>query len=170
MLIRQIWQILLIWQIWQIWQSWHTWKLERYAKFDKFNKIDKFDRFDKFFWYNKFCWFDKSDIFDKVDIIENLKDMPSFTVLNKRSYCIIGWDKNFKIYTGKYEKKGSFLPLYMILSIFLVNFKPLFHIFLYPFLKKAYTTLISGQNYLTNPIKFLLGPFFGFQQYPFESH
>ena len=109
----------------------------RYVKFDKFNKIDKFDRFDKFFWYNKFCWFDKSDIFDKVDIIENLKDMPSFTVLNKRSYCIIGWDKNFKIYTGKYEKKGSFLPLYMILSIFLVNFKPLFHIFLYPFLKRG---------------------------------
>ena len=90
----------------------------RYVKFDKFNKIDKFDRFEKFFWYNKFCWFDKSDKFDKVDILENLKDMTSFTVLNKRSYCIIGWDKNFKIYTGKYEKKGSFM-LYLTLRGFM---------------------------------------------------
>ena len=87
----------------------------RYVKFDKFNKIDKFDRFDKFFWYDKFCWFDKSDKFylldksdkfDQVDILENLKDMTSFTVLNKRSYCIIGWGKNMKkwvIYASIYD-------------------------------------------------------------------
>ena len=94
----------------------------RYVKFDKFNKIDKFDRFDKFFWYNKFCWFDKpdkfcwfdkSDRFDKVDILENLKDMLSFTVLNKRNYCIIGWDKN----TGKYEKIAH-LCLYIRFYLF----------------------------------------------------
>ena len=85
----------------------------RYVKFDKFNKIDKFDRFEKFFWYNKFCWFDKSDKFDKVDILENLKDMLSFTVLNKRNYCIIGWDKN----TGKYEKIAH-LCLYIRFYLF----------------------------------------------------
>ena len=97
---------------------------DRYVKFYKFNKVDKFDRFDKFFWYDKFCWFDKSDKFylfdksdkfylfdksdkfDQVDILENLKDMTSFTVLNKRSYCIIGWGKNMKswiIYASIYD-------------------------------------------------------------------
>ena len=110
----------------------------RYVKFDKFNKIDKFDRFDKFFWYDKLCWFDKSDRFDKVDILENLKDMTSFTVLSKKSYCIIGWDKNVKIYTGKYEKMAHLCLYIWFYIFFLANFEPLFHKFLYPFLRSGF--------------------------------
>ena len=120
----------------------------RYVKFDKFNKIDKFDRFEKFFWYNKFCWFDKSDKFDKVDILENLKDMLSFTVLNKRNYCIIGWDKN----TGKYEKIAHLCLYVRFYLFFLANFEPLFHIFLYPFLKRGLHHLNQWTKLLTNPI------------------
>ena len=79
----------------------------------KFTPIDRLNNFNRYVKFDKFNKIDKSDKFDKVDILENLKDMLSFTVLNKRNYCIIGWDKN----TGKYEKIAH-LCLYIRFYLF----------------------------------------------------
>ena len=99
----------------------------------KFTPIDRLNNFNRYVKFDKFNKIDKSDKFDKVDILENLKDMLSFTVLNKRNYCIIGWDKN----TGKYEKIDHLCLYIRFYLFFLANFEPLFHIFLYPFLKRG---------------------------------
>ena len=48
--------------------------------------------------------------------------MLSFTVLNKRNYCIIGWDKN----TGKYEKIAH-LCLYIRFYLFFSSFQDKFY-------------------------------------------